>query len=357
MNSLKEFVSVALCLLGLSATALAQEKVAVPTGYKEAKAELKTGGPVLLFSDSPEMVYNNGILYRDVVQGHVRLFFHHVNGVSEDRRLAVVVKNPSQLRSVAYNITRSGIADGTYNYMAGGKNALKSYFGQKQKLGGGVLYGDTSKELLGDGRGVILSENMLLTGIIDMEFSREAQVSVLMLHPKADIELADSDGKILPMDEHPLRGTFKSGDWYYTLKKPVKASDTYMLYLAGSENYAKGIDKTTGLAAENYGNYGVVYHVRFKVKGDKPVSFMLNPIGGYFAGYGVLRNVTTGQEMLLALPEETESLGETIEDAVELAQLQAGEYDFVWTPPGASNLPVRLFWTAAKISVDKSSYK
>lgn len=41
-----------------------------------------------------------------------------------------------------------------------------------------------------------------------------------------------------------------------------------MLELATSqEGYAKGVDATTGLPAENYGNYGVIYKVNFTVAG------------------------------------------------------------------------------------------
>ena len=43
--------------------------------YQELRAKVKAEGPKLLFSDSPEMVYETGILYRDTLQGEGRLFF------------------------------------------------------------------------------------------------------------------------------------------------------------------------------------------------------------------------------------------------------------------------------------------
>lgn len=46
----------------------------------------------------------------------------------------------------------------------------------------------------------------------------------------------------------------------------------------------------------------------------------------------------------MALPEQTVCLGSKIEEAIELAQLKAGDYSFIWSPPGASNLPVQLIW-------------
>lgn len=47
--------------------------------YQEVKGSITHDGPKLIFSDSPEMVGKTGIMYRDTVEGPVRLFFHHVN--------------------------------------------------------------------------------------------------------------------------------------------------------------------------------------------------------------------------------------------------------------------------------------
>ena len=156
------------------------------------------------------------------------------------------------------------------------------------------------------------------------------------------------------MDEHPLRGTFTKSDWEYTLKQPIDGAKPVKLKLAGSEGtgYIKGVDATTKLSAENYGNYGVVYRVNFTVASERPLSFILNPIGGYFAGYGVLEH--EGQRQLIALPEYDLCLGETVEEAVELAKLKAGKYSFVWSPPGASNLPIELIWRSSKSRLNKA---
>ena len=70
-----------------------QRPVFIPEDYvaEQAQADFVANGPKLLFSDSPETVYNNGILYRDKVEGDVRLFLHHVNGVAGKKKLAVMV--------------------------------------------------------------------------------------------------------------------------------------------------------------------------------------------------------------------------------------------------------------------------
>lgn len=81
-----------------------QRPVFIPEDYvaEQAQADFVANGPKLLFSDSPETVYNNGILYRDKVEGDVRLFLHHVNGVAGKKKLAVMLKNTDNLRPVTY---------------------------------------------------------------------------------------------------------------------------------------------------------------------------------------------------------------------------------------------------------------
>jgi hypothetical protein len=106
-----------------------QRPVFIPEDYvtEQAQADFVANGPKLLFSDSPETVYRNGILYRDKVEGDVRLFLHHVNGVAGKKKLAVILKNTDNLRPVHYKVTRSGAAGFAYDYMRDGKNSQKEY--------------------------------------------------------------------------------------------------------------------------------------------------------------------------------------------------------------------------------------
>ncbi|HJF84620.1 MAG TPA: hypothetical protein K8V65_03020, partial [Megamonas hypermegale] len=41
-------------------------------------------GTTLLFSDSPETVLDDGVLYEDTVKGDTRLLYYHVNGTEQD---------------------------------------------------------------------------------------------------------------------------------------------------------------------------------------------------------------------------------------------------------------------------------
>lgn len=306
-----------------------------------------TDGPTLLFSDSPEMVYDEGVLYRDTVNGPVRLFFHHVNAVESKKKLAVVVKNTTEMHPVELAVVRQGISEPMYDWLQAGKDAQEQYLkssGQKpysKRLGFGESW-----ELL-TGHGEVLKHNTLVTGIVDLNLSRPAEISVLMCDPRTDIELFNESATVLPMDEHPLRGTFAKADYHYVVKKPIKLKDdsVYMLKMASSESMIKGLDKTTGEAAIDNGNYGVVYTLDFKIEGKHKVQFLFNPIGGEFAGYGILEY--KGKRSFIALPKDY-TMGKTIEDMVEIGTLGRGIYRFIWSPPGSANLPVRVYWKSAE---------
>ena len=318
---------------------------------ENVEVERTYSGPTLLFSDSPEMVYQNGILYQDKIQGRVRLFFHHVNAVERNKKLAVVLRN-EKMRPLHYKILRQGMAGKTYNYLWDGKESQKRYFAEANpKVKEGKLGFYQSQELL-SGKGVILPNNQLYTGTMDLEVDRPALLSVFMCEANANLELFYENAQVQPMDEHPLRGTFPQSDWEYTITKPITGQKPVKLKLASAEEgYIKGVDATTGLPAENYGNYGVVYKVNFTVESRRPVSFIVNPTGGYFAGYGVLEH--KGKRQLMAIPDFDLSLGGRVEEAVELCRLKSGQYSFIWSPPGASNLPIELLWAPSRRALEK----
>ncbi len=346
-KTLQALAAAAALLLPVAASAAGQ-LAAPPEVYQEIEIKPVQSGPVLQFSDSPEMVYGTGILYRDWIKDRARIFFHHVNATSTPKKLAVVLKNSKSMRPVKYRITRQGVAGRSVDYLRDGKEAERLYFDDASQKGeeGSVGFSRSAEVL--SGRGEVLRSDKLLTGIVDIEVDRPVQVSVLMCDPRQDIEYFNDTAPVEPMDEHPLRGTFTGADWNY--KVPVVLdSDSrkpYMLEQASSgQGFIIGVDSTTGKMAENYGNYGIIYNIDFTVAGSRPMQFIFNPIGGPFAGYGVLEG--NGRRQLIAMPQNRVDIGYYVNDAIVLAELEPGDYRFTWSPPGASNLPVRFFWRGA----------
>lgn len=102
------------CMAFLPLNAFASDELitgrGLPETYTEVTAQKTTSGSTLIFSDSPEMVYRNGVLYRDTVSGDVRIFFHHVNAMQTNKKLAVILSN-EQMRPVKYSVANNSIGN------------------------------------------------------------------------------------------------------------------------------------------------------------------------------------------------------------------------------------------------------
>ena len=103
----------------------------VPEKYQDVDVKILRGGPTLLFSDSPEMVYENGILYKDTVEGDGRVFFHHVNGTKENKKLAVLVRPVDRMTTITWGCR--GIGDPDKSYYISAVKGQQRYFNEYKK--------------------------------------------------------------------------------------------------------------------------------------------------------------------------------------------------------------------------------
>lgn len=315
--------------------------------FKEVPVTIKEDGPKLIFSDSPELVGQCGVMYRDTVEGKVRLFFHHVNDMSTGKRLAVVLRRTT-IRPSVVKIGPYGISHPDHDWLQAGKEAQQKYYRSKQDNGSFMVKGIT--DLLAKDAPTIVRPGQLVTGIVDLESSRPVEVSIMMVPIKTDLRLALDAYSILPPDEggHILRGTFPTSNCHVSLTKDFSSNklETWSIKLADNHvnPYVRGIDATTGRQVINYGNYGVMYDVTLPIKGKRDVILRFNPYGGPYAGAGILK-VEGSKEKILDIPEhhlafgwnhdgETMVVGEIPEDHSAV---------FRFSPPGSSNLPIRLF--------------
>ena len=98
----------------------------VPEKYQDVDVKVLQSGPTLLFSDSPEMVYENGILYKDTVEGDGRVFFHHVNGTKNNRKLAILMRPVEQRTTITWGCR--GIGDPDTDYFISARKGQRRYF-------------------------------------------------------------------------------------------------------------------------------------------------------------------------------------------------------------------------------------
>ena len=373
----------------------------VPEKYQEVDVQVLQSGPTLLFSDSPEMVCENGILYKDIVEGEGRVFFHHVNGTKNTRKLAVLMRPVNKRATVTWGCRGIGDPDKLYYISArkgqaryftdykefwkkARKNELKEKPDQRKNAGvqnsGLPVYSFYQKvsdlplttlakgeylEVLSQSRnmkhaGARLKPEQLLTGMFDFHASQPVEIVIMMCNPEEDVERFSQEGAVLPMDEHPLRGTYRNADLTYIVKKPVQMKwyQARALCMAGSDDpyFLKGTDSVTGTQTVNHGNYGVVYHLIYSMAGENPIQLGINPWGGEFYGAGLM--LSEDKAEIINIPGKKLFFGKG--DEVDTVFTHSPNHkrkdaEFLWSPPGASNLPVRAFWTVNRLENSKKS--
>ena len=348
MECVKRLVLIIMMMVSLSADsiAMAYGPLKMDLG-KLPEWEMKSSslGGTLLLSDSPEMVESGGILYQDKVQGNVRLFFYHVNATSSAKTMKVLLENNGH--EVAHvNVSQSSLGGPGYAWLAVGKETMTSYLSEKKPYQINIPPGG-SMPLSASISDTAVLPNMLIHGIYDFTVDHLINVKVMMLPMFEDEAKFIKTARVLPADQWHLRGTFEGANRQLT---SVQAYDPVLypavaITLADNEidPYVWGIDATDGSKVINYGNYGVVYQIVPPGKNGRIISYYLDPRGGCYAGaIGVHHPEVNWSPM--ATPRGKIFFGD--DNPREFAFL--GTYDksellsFTFSPPGASNLPVKL---------------
>lgn len=346
--------AVALALL-VNSTAFAAENGAANNrlsgidilNLPEWQVKSTPSGGKLLLSDSPEMVPADGITYQDTVEGEARLFFHHVNDTDKPKKIIVLFENSSD-KPVNITVTQHGLAGPGLDYLAIGKKVQMDYFtGNNLYLvevpAGG--YQQLSTELAA----MVVEKNMLVNGMFAFKTDAPVKISVMMMPVDADVNEFAKTAKVLPADQYRLRGTFEGKD------RLLVADDAYnpkqdgpvAITLADNkiDKYVTGIDKTDGSMVLNYGNYGVVYKMFIPSSYDGKIAYHLNPRGGEYAG-GIGLKYQHQFKTVVPTPDKTTSFGSTGKDFAYIGTFDGGQSLWLtFSPPGASNLPVKLLLT------------
>ena len=317
-------------------------------------------GGTLIFSDSPEYVRRNGILYTDTVAGDARILFYHLNDTNVRKRFAIIFENTTKSQTVV-NITRGGLSLPNKNYFSVGKIAQTMYmenaFNDKINLAAyeRKVYQPSANYFL-------LRPKQLIHGVCDFFSNNPVKVFLMMYPDTADPLEFLNYAEILPKDESRLRGTFKQMNRTLTLKKVYDGQRDGLGYVLIGDNitdrFKRGIDATDGSEVINYGNYGINYTLNFRTK--FLTRFCLCPLGGHYAGAlrykyydksGVIQTPENGLYFGDKTPPENPAVAlarsegiSLLTNGTELSELgkYRGHVSFEYSPPGASNLPVNI---------------
>ena len=360
MNFCKKLFTAAMTMMSSLTMMFPNSEAFSSTVMHRLEVDTFDSGGTLIFSDSPEYVKENGILYRDVVEGDCRVLFYHLNDSRTNKNLAVIVENVSgQMNTV--NITRGAISKPTDKFLHAGKSVQTDYM--KDDFHDTIYLLKNDKRFLHDSmRDLTLRPGQLVYGVYDFHTELPVKISVIMystfISPFTFMEYAP----ILPKDEQRLRGTFKNMNRTMRAKKIYNPESDGIVYIMIGDNvndiFKTGIDATDGSEVVNFGNYGVNYNIEFRSKGDTRTGLV--PLGGMYAG-AVRSNYNGKSNIMLtpekktyfgdATPKEPESVKKAREEGLsiftnytELAELGTykGNFNFEYSPPGASNLPVNI---------------
>ena len=310
-----------------------------------------SGGRFIL-SDCPEDVQREGILYQDKVKGDVRLFFHHVNLMSAKKRIVVMLNNAGKLPAKV-NVLRYGISGPDPDYLRAGRAIQGEYLKESKTHQLVLLPGKTT--FLPQGKsGPALPFQMIFTGMIDFQVDQEVMLTVAAIP-----EIGDPATWTLLYDVLPpapgkphLRGSFSHGDRALVGKRvydPGKDGPVAITLGDGEiDTFLEGKDVTTGQTVHNRGNYGVVYRIMIPTTGKGKIRCYLNPRGGVYTGWAAVKTKT--EHKVIGTPSKAPAFGmDTLADFELIAEFSAGEMLWVTlSPPGASNLPVRLMIVPAQ---------
>ena len=162
--------------------------------------ETVDSGGRLLFSDSPEYVKKNGVLYADTVQGEARVLYYHLNDSDMSRKFGVVVEN---ITGKPVTVTVKQWGDGTPiadDYLVLGKETQTAYFSHHTPYHLKLEPGE--KRLLAasmDER--VVGAQELVYGVYDFFADGEVKVTVLAYPVTADPCRFLRIARIQPADE------------------------------------------------------------------------------------------------------------------------------------------------------------
>lgn len=333
---------ISLLLILLSTTNAYARNALKDINYKPIEMKIIKKEGKLLFSDSPEYVSEFGILAKAKIKGTGRIYYYHVNDTYIPATIAIFAQGE---KGQKIQIKRIVKGEPSKDYITTGQTLSDKLANKK---------GKTNEEILLQSKEKIILKNTteeaktdyLVSGIIDVYSKKEITYGVAFLSKIGNIYENLKNSKEISVDRHEMRGTFSS-DIYIENKDVWDAMQGAAEIKIGDgekDKFEKGIDEIDNAVRENTGNFGITYHIKIHTKGIGKYDVYLNPQGGVYMG-----TVEIGQGYIY-YPYKTDIRNKWFGHETIYDYMYMGEWDFGkdlnirLTPPGASNLPIRLLF-------------
>lgn len=299
-----------------------------------------TSDPVTLIrSNSPETVYNKGLLYRETAIGATRFMVHHVNSTGKPMDMYVIATNNST-ESTRLSQTFLGFGGPSPFATAAGKVSVQRYFESMQN---GSKYKDTwiapgqSTVILNELSEKTMKQGEVISLFADLYSDNTLQYDVVMVDQGEDPFTA------LPLLTAPPEDVHNRGT-YMEATRNIEVTDLVGTTLSRlpigdnvSDPFLTGADGITQAYKLNAGNFGVLYKIKLhRVAPNTLVTF--NPRGGKYMGVIMVNGsvVPLANGSSISAPSENAVLFRTGE--------QEQTVEMVFTAAPGSNLPFNILF-------------
>ncbi len=294
----------------------------------------------LLYSDSPEYAEEYGVLAEGTAaKGKTRIYYYHVNDTKTSARLLVYAKSdaPHEI-----TVTRALRGDPSRHYVPTGRTL---------SFREAVMGGEPKKISLSGGKRVVIYEDGahgvrpqdLVSGIVEIEAETPVTVGTAFLPVSQNADELQK-APYVKADSHELRGTYESELYWETEPWDFKRGAAE-IYIGEEDSFRIGYDEIDKVARQDFGNYGITYHIRVRTKGKGAYKLFINPQGGVYMGtFRIGQNEKFLRTFRTDAGPAPKLFGHgTTEDWMEAGTWQTGRDLFIrFIPAGATYLPIRF---------------
>lgn len=252
---------------------------------------------LLIMSDSPENVFDYGILYQDTIAAQRgRLLTYHVNKISAPKAsgagVVVIVENVD-IVPVNFNLERTGMKGPSPDPHEVGGKVLETHFLATSPWKTTTIDVGKSAIVYDSREHLNWKPNNLISMLSEFEATGSVKITVAAFGPTTKLEHLSLLPN-LPRDQHP-RGTFNVVERDAAINVPAREFSSILIGKSESE-WVTGIDGITGETVANRGNYGVEYKITVTPAEDTLI--FVNCRGGAFRGFigwpdGINRTVSS----------------------------------------------------------------
>ncbi|SET58304.1 stalk domain-containing protein [Paenibacillus sp. NFR01] len=297
---------------------------------------------MLIRSNSPETVNQEGILYRESAVGATRFLIHHMNNMSTRQKLYLIATN-NNIYPTTITTQYAGIAGPASSPEYTGKISIQKYYNSmlnNSAYGNIVLQPGESKAIFTDLNSIAMKPGEVLSLSADVYSDLNVQYNVVMVEQSKDPIALLPTLPLLDRDGVHNRGTYPNSTRTITVSDVVGTSQSKLI-LGDNRNDPNlmGFDTTVNSEASNSGNFGVLYKIKLEhVAANTLITF--NPRGGNYLG-----SVLVNQSTIVNLPNS----GSLTKNDMNAVVYRTGNYDgpveLTFAVASGSNLPVNFVFT------------